>query len=232
MLTQTRRVLSSLKADIAFQTKQGFLFVYIIISAIYIIILSQLPQNVLQYAVPIIIFTDPSVLGLIFIGGILMLEKEQGITSLLAVTPLKFSEYISSKVLSLGLISVIVSLAISLASYSLRVNYPIVAVTILLVSIFFTLLGYIISLKCTSLNQFIMKAIPYITLLMLPCFSLIGFNGSDLFLAAPTVAALKLLIGAYIGINPLMTIGLISYISIWNIVLLFIAKKSYNKQFI
>jgi fluoroquinolone transport system permease protein len=156
MKISVKRTYSCLKADLIFQLKQGFLAVYLIVAVIYVIILSQLPQNVLQYAMPIVIFTDPSILGFIFIGGILMLEKQQGITNYLAVTPLKFREYISSKVISLGLLSVLISIVISLMAYQDAANYLIIAAVVFLTSVMFTLLGYIVSQKATSIYQFIM----------------------------------------------------------------------------
>jgi len=230
--SSVKRTLSAFKADMIFQAKQGFLIVYLAVAIIYIIILSQLPDSILTYAVPIIIFTDPSILGLIFIGGILMLEKEQGITNSLAVTPLRFYEYIVSKIISLGMLSLIIGLVISLASYSAHVNYLIVVAVILLVSMFFTLLGYIIAESCSSVNQFILKAVPFITLFIIPCFSLIGFKWSEVFYIIPSVSALKLMIGAYVGISPLLALGIILYLIFCNIILTKIAKRTYDKKFL
>lgn len=231
MKLSTKRTLNSFKADIVFQAKQGFLIVYLAVAVLYVIILSQLPDAILQYAVPIIVFSDPSILGLIFIGGILMLEKEQGITSYLAVTPLKFYEYLASKILSLGLLSLAISLVVSLTAYSAPANYFIICVAIVLVSAFFTLMGYIIAEKCLSVNQFIMRAVPYIAIAIIPCFSLIGFKLSELFYIVPSVAALKLLIGAYTGINPLFAAGIIVYLIAWDIALAVLAKRAHLKKF-
>ena len=231
MKLSAKRTLSSFKADLAFQTKQGFLIVYLAVAVLYVIILSQLPDSILKYAVPIVVFSDPSILGLIFIGGILMLEKEQGVTGYLAVTPLKFYEYLASKIVSLGLLSLAISLAVSLAAYSASVNYLIVCASILLVSAFFTLMGYIVAEKCSSVNQFIMRAVPYIALAVIPCFSLIGFKFAELFYVIPSVAALKLLIGAYTGISPLLAAGIIAYLTLWDIVLAVLAKRAYLKKF-
>ncbi len=229
--SSSNRTINALKADLIFQAKQGFLIVYIVVSLIYIIILSQLPEKLLQYAVPIIVLSDPSILGVIFIGGILMLEKEQGVTNLLEVTPLRFYEYIMSKAVSLALISLVISLAVSFASYGLGANYFLITADILLVSVFFTLLGYIVAESCTSINQFIMRAVPFIALLVVPCFALIGFPGSWVFYAVPTVAALKLLFGAYMGISPLWAIAILLYLIAWDIVLVVLASRTHNSKF-
>jgi fluoroquinolone transport system permease protein len=229
--SSANRTLNSLKADLIFQAKQGFLIVYIVVALLYIIILSQLPEKLLQYAVPIIVLTDPSILGIIFIGGILMLEKEQGITNLLETTPLRFSEYIVSKAVSLALISLVVSLAVSLTSYGFGANYFLIGADILLVSVFFTLMGYIVAESCTSVNQFIMRVVPFIALLVVPCFALIGFPGSWIFYAVPTVSALKLLFGAYMGISPLWSAVIMLYLIAWDILMVILASRTHKSKF-
>ena len=83
-----KRILTAFKADVLFQIKQGFYFVYVILAILYLIVLSQLGQDIVKIVLPIITYIDPSVLGLFFIGGVVLLEKEQGILALLYVSPL------------------------------------------------------------------------------------------------------------------------------------------------
>jgi fluoroquinolone transport system permease protein len=97
------RLLHALQADVRFQWKQGFYLVYILITIIYLIILSFLPENVLSIALPLVVFSDPSVLGLFFIGGIIMLEKAQGFCLFWWFHTLRTTEYVLSKVISLPL---------------------------------------------------------------------------------------------------------------------------------
>ena len=50
-------------------------------------------------------------------------------------------------------------------------------------------------------------------LFVLPCFSLIGFQYSWLFTIVPSVAALRLMMGAYLGISWYEALGLIVYLA-------------------
>jgi ABC-type multidrug transport system ATPase subunit len=50
------RLLHAVLADIRFQIKHGFYLVYAIITAMYLIILSFLPENILSIALPLIVF--------------------------------------------------------------------------------------------------------------------------------------------------------------------------------
>jgi len=76
----------------------------------------------------------------------------------------------------------------------------------------FTLCGIMITAGCNTVNQYMIKTIPYMLLFVLPCFSLIGFPYAWLFTIIPSVAALRLMLGAYMGIPLYEAIGLIVYL--------------------
>ena len=206
------RLLHAVWADIRFQFKQGFYLVYVLITVMYLIILSFLPEDVLSVGLPLVVFSDPSILGLFFIGGIIMLEKMQGILSVLVVSPLRTIEYILSKVISLAFVSVLAAFAITGFSHYGSVNWLLVFLSTVLTSGIFTLCGIMITAGCNTVNQYMIKTVPYMLLLVLPCFSLIGFPYSYLFSIIPSVAALRLMLGAYTGIPLFEAVGLIIYL--------------------
>jgi fluoroquinolone transport system permease protein len=206
------RLLHAILADIRFQFKQGFYLVYVLITVMYLIILSFLPEDVLSVGLPLVVFSDPSVLGLFFIGGIIMFEKMQGILSVLVVSPLRTVEYILSKVISLAFVSVLAAFAITGFSQYSNVNWLLVFLSVVLTSGIFTLCGIMITAGCNTVNQYIIKTVPYMLLFVLPCFSLLGFPYSDLFTIIPSVAALRLMLGAYMGIPLYEAVGLTIYL--------------------
>lgn len=214
------RLLHAVRADMSFQLKQGFYLVYVLITIIYLIILSFLPESALSIALPLVVFSDPSVLGLFFIGGIIMLEKVQGILSVVVVSPLRTIEYILSKVISLTILSVLAALAITVFSHYGSVSWLLLILSTVLTSAVFTFSGIMINAGCQTVNQYMIKTIPYMLLFVLPCFSLIGFPYSWLFTIVPSVAALRLMLGAYTGIPIYEAVVLIIYLSGINYLLL------------
>jgi fluoroquinolone transport system permease protein len=214
------RLLHAVLVDMRFQMKQGFYLVYVLITIMYLIILSFLPKEVLSVALPLVVFSDPSVLGLFFIGGIIMLEKVQGVLSVVVVSPLRTVEYILAKVISLGFVSVLAAFAITGFSHYEQVNWLLVFLATILTSGIFTLCGIMINAGCQTVNQYLIKTIPYMLLFVLPCFSLIGFPYSELFTIIPSVAALRLMLGAYLGIPVYESLGLILYLMGLNYVFL------------
>ena len=60
------RLLSATWSDIRFQIKHGFFLVYVIITIMYLIILSFLPENIFNLALPLVVFSDPFSAGIVF----------------------------------------------------------------------------------------------------------------------------------------------------------------------
>lgn len=191
------RILHALHADIRFQFKQGFYLVYVAIVVMYLIILHYLPASITGIVLPLVVFSDPSVLGMFFIGGIIMLEKGQGLLQVFTITPLRTTEYLISKVLSLALVSMLATVALTVFSSCTRVNWVLVLLTTVLTSGIFTLCGVLISAGCRNVNQYLIKSIPYMLLFVLPCFSLVWFPTPGWFSVFPAVTALQLMLGAY-----------------------------------
>ena len=217
----------AIKSDFLFQLREGFFLIYFAISIIYLIILLVLPTSYLPIVLPILIFSDPAGIGLFFIGGIIMLERKQGIINYLIVTPLLVKEYILSKVITLSTLAVAVSLIVTVfTSITNPINYIILITSTFLTANFFTLIGILIVLNCTNLNEYFIKVIPWMILLSIPCLSLIGIPYGELFSIIPSVASIQLIFGAFHEITLIKYVILTVYMLIINIYLLsFVSKK-------
>ena len=105
-------------------------------------------------------FSDPSVLGLFFVGGMLLLEKEQGILQSIVVTPLRPVEYVTGKILSLSLVALFAGFLITKLSITQSVHYGLLFIGILLTSCFFTQMGILVACRSKSINAFFLKMVP------------------------------------------------------------------------
>lgn len=223
------RFLSAIKSDIIFQFKQGFYIIYIVITFVYMIALSWIPSSSLKIVVPLVIFSDPSVIGLFFVGGIVMLEKTQGIIYTVVVTPLRTREYILSKVISLVLVSLFAGVIIVMVAYKGVVDWLLFFLTLILTASFFTFCGLIVGATCNTINQYIVRTIPIMLFFIIPCFTLISFQQISLFELFPSVAALKLMIGAFIGIDFIEGVFLLIYLLLINVVALKYTESIFEK---
>ncbi len=209
------RLLSAIKFDIRFQLRHGFYYAYLLVSLIYILLIRLLPVSVRELATIFVVFTDPSVLGFFFIGGIILLEKGQNIFESLFVTPYRTWEYQISKLASLTLLAFSSSLVIVLATVGWRVNILLLTVGILLSSVLFTLFGMTLAFISKTVNDYIISSLVYMPVFFLPMLELFGIYKTPLFLLLPTKATLLLMQGAFSGISLLDFLYSISTLAVW-----------------
>ncbi len=183
--------------DINIQLRSGYWTVYGVIGVIYILILRNLPLNVRDDTAIILIFTDTSVLGLIFVGALVLFEKQQGVLSSMSVTPLKLTYYLFSKVLSVTILSTVVSSLVWVISLWSFKGYAVVLPAVVLSSIVFTMFGIGFAAGANSFNQFLARVvlgsmiftIPLIPVFLFPrtgWMNVLPMNASmDLFLSIP-----------------------------------------------
>ncbi len=211
------RLKGALITDFKFQFKQGFYVIYVLLTIMYMVILSLVPTNYKKLILPLVIYSDPAFVGLFFIGGIIMLERMQGVLNYLVITPLYIKEYLLSKILSLSSLAVIAGFAIAISSgYEGRINYMFLFIGIFLVSTFFILIGVIVVTTCHSLNQYIVNMIPAMLVLAIPCVSLIGTGYAYVWTIFPSVAGLRVLLSSFYQSSILEIMCLIGYLSLWN----------------
>lgn len=188
-----KRIWNLVKSDIRFQNKYGFYALYIFFSFLYIGILYILPENWREIASSLIIFSDPTMLGLLFIGAIVLFEKSERVLNSIVVSPVKISEYVISKATSLALISTLSGLLIALVSGTSIENYPLFIGGLLLGSSLFTCIGLICSTRISTLNQFFILIIPMQIVILLPVVVHHFWNSHPLWLLHPGCAIFNLI---------------------------------------
>lgn len=188
------RMARLLQGDVRFQYKYGFYFIYLIFSALYISLLFALPQAWRGKAAIIMIFTDPSAMGLYFMGAIVLFEKSERVLDSIAVSPVKPAEYVLAKLVSIGLIATLVALAIGTAAGAIT-NPVIFIAGVFLCSCLFSAVGLIIACKTATLNQFVIATIPAEILINVPAVAwLFGYQKGWL-IFHPGVCLMQLLAG-------------------------------------
>jgi len=183
-----------LKWDLVLLAKYGILPVAIGIGGLYIalIYLLSLPSQIVVF----LIFSDPSMMGFIFVGVMVLFEKQAGTTSALIVTPLQPWQYLLSKAVSLSIPAVIVSVAMAFASGE-SVNYYLVLAAIVLTSILFLLLGFVGAQRVKTFNQYILVIPIFFVPFSIPIIDYLGIWETPLMWLIPTKSSLILLRAAF-----------------------------------
>ncbi|SMF89727.1 fluoroquinolone transport system permease protein [Paenibacillus uliginis N3/975] len=201
-----RQFVCSWRQDIKLQLRHHFYTAYLLISLAYLILLNMIPENQQAMWSILLTFSDPSMLGYFFIGGLILLEKGQHIHDNLFVTPYPLGAYIWSKTLSLTCLSLMSSLAIHIGTFGLHRNMIILIIAVMLTSVFFTLVGLGVAVRCHTMNGFFFSSILVSTILVLPVLDTLHIFSSKVFLFFPAGASLLLLQSVF---EPVQTIDIV-----------------------
>jgi fluoroquinolone transport system permease protein len=186
-----------LKKEIALQWRQGFWLVYFVVSAIYMIVLFNVPEKNRMLVGLILILTDTTMLGIIFVGALILLEKQQAVIQSLFVTPLEPSRYVWSKTLSLSLIAVCMSILVYLPVWHFNSYTPLLLTCIAFTAGTFVMLGLGLAANVETINQYFGVQMGVSVLLCLPVIPYLLLNQHPAFLFLPYIASLDLMLGAW-----------------------------------
>ena len=185
-----------LKKEITLQWRQGFWLVYFVVSAIYVIVLFNIPMENRMMVSLIMILSDTTMLGVIFIGALVLLEKQQLVIHSLFVTPLKPSDYISAKTISLTLIAVTMSILVYLPVWQFSAYSILLLVTVAITAGTFAMLGLGLAANVDTVNAYFGVQMGISMLLLLPVVPYLLLDQHPAFLFLPYIASLDLMLGA------------------------------------
>ncbi|NJK63173.1 MAG: fluoroquinolone transporter permease [Synechococcaceae cyanobacterium SM2_3_1] len=192
------RLLAALRLDWVLQLRYGFFYAAGFSLLVWLAILKALPQQVLPIALPLVVFLDLSIVGFYFMAGMVLFEKGENTLSALVVTPLRFWEYLSSKLITLTLMAVGVSMLLILANPTgVPGNVGSGLLGVIAMSVISLLIGLISVSPFRSLSTYMIPSQAYVLLMYAPIPSYFGWVESPFFYLFPTQGALLLLKGLF-----------------------------------
>ncbi|WP_019424111.1 fluoroquinolone export ABC transporter permease subunit [Paenibacillus sp. OSY-SE] len=210
-----RRFFSSWRQDMKLQFRHHFYSAYLLISIAYIVLLRMLPDTYQAKLNVLLTFSDPSMLGFFFIGGLILLEKGQHIHDNLFVTPHSPASYIWSKTISLTCLSLISSLFIHISTFGIHQRIGAFIAGVTLTAVFFTLVGLGVAVRCHTINGFFFSSVVYSIILVLPVLEILQVYTSKLFLLFPATGSLLLLTSVFEPISGADSVYAVSSLLIW-----------------
>ena len=218
------RQLKLIYSDIRFQWKYGFYYLYIIITVLYVFALSLLHGEEKNKVGILMILSDPATMGMFFMGAIVLLEKSQRVIHSIAISPIKPGEYMISKIVSVGIISLIVGGVIIIAKGSN--HFLLECFGVFMGSVLFFLCGLLVGANISTLNQYVIATMPFELLgFSLPIPYLFGIE-NNLMLLHPGCILVRFMSG-----NGEYFLSLTGILILWVMLLYIPAKKSVEKMF-
>lgn len=217
-----------IKWDLLFTLRYNILTVAVVITILYTLIFKLIPGADMTKVIVSFISSDPVMLGFMFIGAMVLFEKDANTLKALTVTPLKEWQYLWSKAISLTVIALFCSIGMAIAARGFSFNYFYFISGVSLSSLLFIFIGFIGVSRVKTFNQYIILIPLFLLPAVLPYIHFFGLSGSPVFYVIPTQGTLILLRAAFEG----GTIAEVSYsltilgISVW------IAFKIAEKHFV
>jgi fluoroquinolone transport system permease protein len=216
-----------LKFDITLQWRQGFWLVYFIVTFFYLVILFNIPEENRLYVSLLFIISDTSVLGVMFVGALVLLEKQQNVLQSLFVTPIKLRNYLLSKSISLGLISLVMSVLLYVLPNGIDRFFFFVMIVVISNSIIFTLIGLGLSVKVDSLNKYIALLVFSSIVIITPVVPFLILDQPVWLLFFPMNAAIDLIMMGLAKLSLIRIIADVLSLIVWFYLALIYAKRQF-----
>lgn len=189
-----KRLASTMRWDATLQQRNGFYFVSIAIVIAWGVLIAQsrsaLEALDLRWLLPPFVLSNLIITTFYFVGGLLLLERDQRVLGAIAVSPLPVGEYLGAKVITLSLLALAENLPIVWLIDGTAFNHLWLSLGILLASTLYVLSGFVVAARYRSINEYLLPSIVYATIVMLPLLPYLGGWDHPLLYAHPLGAAL------------------------------------------
>ena len=155
--------------DFRLLQRNNIIVISIAVSALYVgafIGLSTLGD--IEKFLILTIFNDPALLGFLFIGVMVLFEKNEMTLQALAVTPMNFHHYLLSKALSLTVVAVGCCVAMVLAANGWAINWIHFVSAAFLATMLFSFIGFGVVAGQSTFNGYLLPAVGVLVFLSLP----------------------------------------------------------------
>lgn len=200
------RLLSAMKLDATVQIRNKLYNIGIFVGILVAIALSQLTTaDQLPIVIPTTMLLVIGGSTLLYVSGMIIFEKDEGTINATFISPLRPSEYLTSKVITLTMLATIEAIVMIagtmlIMSFSAEVGIPnllILFVGIVAIGVIYTLIGIVLVVRYDKITEFLIPMSGVALVLQLSFLYFIGFIDSPIFLLIPTSAPTVIMQGAY-----------------------------------
>jgi fluoroquinolone transport system permease protein len=227
------QLLSMIKWEFTLQSRYRIIHLSLASVVIYYLSLQVIPLIDTASMRTIFLSFDPLLIGIVFVGALVLFEKTENTLPALTVTPLKRRNYFLAKIISLTILSFITAFLFLLLTNGIEFNVLFMTIGVVLSSVFLILVGFLLVSRCHSINEYlVMMMLAFLILFIPPLLSVSGIYDNILFYLWPTQAIFLLMKGVFYTITTTEMIYGILYLSGWIILCWFWSQKAFYKHLI
>ena len=205
--TSARILAHAVVWDLRLQLRYQIVTVAAVVTALYAVIFALVPDSTLDRLTVVLIFSDPTTIGFLFVGVLVLFERGAGTLQAVVVTPLSPAQYLWSKAISLTSIAVVCAIVMAaVGQRGFDFNIPLVVVATALTSVLLVFIGFCAVVRVRSVNAYLIIVPLFLLPLTVPLLPALGLLDSPVFYAIPTHGSL-LLLDAAVTSRPLWEIA-------------------------
>ena len=222
-----------LKWDVILQSRYKIIHLSILSVIIYYMSLVAVPtMNTMEFKT-LYLFMDPTLIGIMFVGALVLFEKTENTLQALTVTPMVTRTYFFSKIISLTSLSIVSGFLFVFLAHGFNFQYFYMIAGLVLTSIFLILVGFLLVARCASINEFLgMMMIAFLLLFVPPLLDISGIYENIVFYLWPTQASFLLFNGVFGTVSLNDTIYALIYLNVWIVGCYILAKKAFYKYIV
>jgi fluoroquinolone transport system permease protein len=164
-----------------------------------------------------------------FMSGLVLLEKAEGTMEAQIITPLRDREYLLSKVIALGVLSLIESLVIIVIVSGVGFNWLLMVLGILLLMTIYVFYGFIVVARYDSINEFLLPSVIWTLGYSLPLLYYFGLWKNWLMFLHPIQAPLVLMQAAFEPLPVWQILYGVFYAAMWAGIAYFLSRRAFYR---
>ncbi len=168
------------------------------ITAFYVLIIYLIKDFAgVEKFITLLIYNDPALVGFIFIGISIILEKDQEVLPALFVTPLNSHVYLISRIIALSTIGFFGALAMVLTAKGVSFNFLHFSIGAFSTCVLFSLMGIFVVSYTTEVLHFLLRAVPLLIFMSLPLLNYFELTDLSVLKLFPVQGGLNLMVNSY-----------------------------------
>lgn len=220
-----------IKHDFTLLQRNNIIALSAIVSLLYIGVFQLLSgMEQLDKVLILIIYNDPALLGILFVGVMVLFEKNENTLQALSVTPFKAQNYVLSKSFSMALVALACSLPMVFAGHGFTLNYWVFSLAVILSTMTFAFMGFWIVSYQDTFNKYMLVSVVVLVALMAPFLGLFDILPNVFFWIFPTHATIEMM---HSSLQENQSSGVFLYLGIaifWCVLFYLIAVRTIKKR--
>ncbi len=193
-------LLSQIKWQFVILARNQLLAISIAVTLIYGVIfffIRELP-NVDKF-LTLLIYNDPAMIGLFFVGLSVIIEKSQGVLMAYLVSPTSLHVYLISRIISLSMLGTGCAFGMTLAVLGWSFYLPYFILGVFGTCLLFSILGAFVVAFTTEFLLFMLKSIPVLLFMSLPLLNYFELTDWGILALWPIDGSLQMIAHSYTG---------------------------------